>query len=205
MEGVDEIIIASESGSNFRETLYTEYKGTRDRMPDGLRSQIPLIFSFFEKAGIPVFVREGYEADDIIGSLATQITDREIVIISSDKDLCQFVRDGHVRIYDAMKQKNMYEKDVLEKFGVGVSQVRDYLAIVGDTSDNIPGISGFGPKKAVDLLTRYDTLEGIYSHLEDLTPKMRESLENERENAFLSQKLADIVTDLDLSDITLDA
>lgn len=85
--------------------------------------------------------------------------DYQFVIISSDKDLCQFVQDGHVHIYDAMKQKFMKEKDVLEKFGVPTQQVRDYLAIVGDSSDNIPGIAGFGPKKATDLLSKYGTLE----------------------------------------------
>jgi DNA polymerase I len=77
------------------------------------------------------------------------------VIISSDKDLCQFVRDGKVHIYDAMKRKFMKRADVIEKFGIPPEQVRDYLAIVGDSSDNIPGISGFGPKKAVDLLSKY--------------------------------------------------
>ena len=91
------------------------------------------------------------------------------MIVSSDKDLCQFVRDGHVHIFDAMKQKYIREKDVIEKFGVPYQQVCDYLAIVGDSSDNIPGIAGFGPKKAVDLLSKYETLQGIYEHLEELT------------------------------------
>ncbi len=196
----DTIIVASESGSNFRETLFSEYKWTRDRMPDNLRSQIGLIFKFFTTTGIPVLVREGYEADDIIGSI---VYDRdgydEVIIISSDKDLCQFVKDGSVRIYDAMKQKNLRRADVIEKFSVPPEQVVDYLSIVGDSSDNIPGIAGFGPKKAVDLLTKYDTLQGIYDHMDELTPKMQEVLSDQKENAFLSQKLATIVTDLDIS------
>lgn len=201
----DTIIVASESGSNFRETLFTEYKWTRDRMPDNLRSQIGLIFDFFTATGIPVLVREGYEADDIIGSI---VYDRdgfdEVIIISSDKDLCQFVKDGSVRIYDAMKQKNLRRADVIEKFSVPPEQVVDYLSIVWDSSDNIPGIAGFGPKKAVDLLTKYDTLQGIYDHIDELTPKMQEILSDQKENAFLSQKLATIVVDLDISleDIT---
>jgi 5'-3' exonuclease len=125
----------------------------------------------------------------------------EVVVISSDKDLCQFVRDGQVHIFDAMKQKYIREKDVIEKFGVPVGQVCDYLAIVGDSSDNIPGIAGFGPKKAVDLLSKYDTLERIYDHLDELTPKMAEILIAQKENAFLSQQLATIITDLEIEDI----
>ena len=168
-------------------------------MPDNLRSQIGLIFEFFTTTGIPVLVREGYEADDIIGSI---VYDRdgydEVIIISSDKDLCQFVKDGSVRIYDAMKQKNLRRADVIEKFSVPPEQVVDYLSIVGDSSDNIPGIAGFGPKKAVDLLTKYDTLQGIYDHMDELTPKMQEVLSDQKENAFLSQKLASIVIDLDI-------
>ncbi len=195
----DTIIVASESGSNFRETLFAEYKWTRDRMPDNLRSQIGLIFEFFTATGIPVLVREWYEADDIIGSI-THDPDgyTEVIIISSDKDLCQFVKDGRVRIYDAMKQKNLRRADVIEKFWVPPEQVVDYLSIVGDSSDNIPGIAGFGPKKAVDLLGKYNTLEGIYENMSDLTEKMQDILIEQKENAFLSQKLASIVIDLDI-------
>lgn len=215
----DKIIVASESGSNFREKLFTEYKWTRDRMPDNLRSQIADIFVFFETTGIPILVKEGYEADDIIGSI-THDPDgyNEVIIISSDKDLCQFVKDGRVRIFDAMKQKNMRRADVIEKFGVPPEQVKDYLAIVGDSSDNIPGISGFGPKKAVELLSKYHTLKGIYEELWipnyelwmqvqidrekyntcDLTEKTKQGLIENIEKAFLSEKLASIVTDLDI-------
>jgi DNA polymerase I len=130
-------------------------------MPDNLRSQIEGVFALFEAADIRVLARPGYEADDIIGSIAHKYENNghQVVIISSDKDLCQFLRDGHVHIYDAMKRKFMKERDVTEKFGVPAHQVCDYLAIVGDSSDNIPGISGFGPKKAVDLLSKYETLE----------------------------------------------
>lgn len=208
----DRIIIASESGSNFREALFAEYKWTRDRMPDNLRSQIGPIFDFFNLSGIPVLVREWYEADDIIGSVCEQwknkdmiwkisqhFSECEFVIVSSDKDLCQFVQDGKVRIFDAMKQKNLRKSDVIEKFGVPPEQVVDYLSIVWDSSDNIPGIAGFGPKKAVDLLKKYDTLQGIYDNMSELTEKMQEILKDQRENAFLSQKLASIVIDLDLS------
>jgi DNA polymerase I len=197
----DEIIIASESGSNFREELYSEYKGTRDRMPDNLRSQIEGVFACFEAFGIPVLTSDWYEADDVIGTIAASHykSECEVIIISSDKDLCQFVVDGKVRIFDAMKQKNLRRADVIEKFGVPPEQVRDYLSIVGDSSDNIPGIAGFWPKKAEDLLRRFASLSGIYEHLSELPEKMQATLIAQKENAFLSQKLATIVTDLDLS------
>lgn len=217
------IVVATDVGQSFRATEYSEYKAQRDRMPDNLRSQIEGVFALFDAAGIQTLSREWYEADDIIGSLVSLKsngwTDYQFVIISSDKDLCQFVRDGHVHIYDAMKRKFMKEKDVLEKFSVPVHQVRDYLAIVWDSSDNIPGIAGFGPKKAEDLLGKYDTLEGIYRELwvinykiwtqvqldrekyesSDLTPKLKQWLIDNIENAFLSQRLATIITDLDVS------
>lgn len=194
------MVIATDIGKSFRADIFSEYKGTRERMPDNLKSQIAGVFELFSAAGILTLSREWYEADDIIGTIAHQHENNEyqIVIVSSDKDLCQFVRDGHVHIFDAMKHKFIKESDVIEKFGVPVYQVCDYLAIVGDTSDNIPGISGFGPKKAVDLLTKYGTLEGIYENLADLTPKMQEVLIAQKDNAFLSQKLARIITDLDI-------
>lgn len=200
------LVIATDVWQSFRANLYTEYKAQRERMPDNLRSQIDGVFSLFEKSWIPVLAYPGYEADDIIGSIAHEheADEYQIVIISSDKDLCQFVRDGHVHIYDAMKRKFMKEKDVIEKFWVPALKVRDYLAIVGDSSDNIPGINGFGPKKAVDLLTRYGTLEWIYENMSDLTQKMQEVLVLQKENAFLSQTLATIHTDLDIrSDFSL--
>ena len=194
------IVVATDVGQSFRATEYSEYKAQRDRMPDNLRSQIDGVFALFQAAGIQILSQEGYEADDIIGSIVTERSngwmDYQFVIISSDKDLCQFVQDGHVHIYDAMKQKFMKEKDVTEKFGVPTSQVRDYLAIVGDSSDNIPWIAGFWPKKATDLLQKYGTLEWIYEHIRDLTPKMQEVLRDQKENAFLSQKLATIIRDL---------
>jgi DNA polymerase-1 len=126
------MLVATDVGQSFRANLYSEYKGTRERMPDNLRSQIEDIFALFRAAGIEILALDGYEADDIIGSLAHQHEDNsyQIVIISSDKDLCQFVRDGHVHIYDAMKRKFMKEADVLEKFLIPPHQVRDYLAIV---------------------------------------------------------------------------
>ena len=219
----DSIIVANDVGQSFRAKEYSEYKAQRDRMPDNLRSQIDGVFALFEAAGIQVLSQDGFEADDIIGSIVSERsngwTDYQFVIISSDKDLCQFIRDGHIHIYDAMKRKFMKERDVVEKFGVPVWQVVDYLAIVWDSSDNIPWIAGFGPKKAVDLLSKYGSLGDIYRDLWvmnyeiwarvekdeqqysscDLTTKTKETLVDQIENAFLSQKLATIITDLEIS------
>lgn len=194
------VVVTTDVGKSFRADMFSEYKGTRDRMPDNLRSQIDGVFALFDAAGILTLSREWYEADDIIGSIAHQHENDEyqVVIISSDKDLCQFVRDGHIHIFDAMKHKFIKERDVLEKFGIPADQVRDYLSIVGDASDNIPGISGFGPKKAVDLLSKYGSLEWIYDNITELTPKMQDILNTQKENAFLSKKLATIITDLDI-------
>lgn len=195
------LVVTTDVGKSFRADFYSEYKGTRERMPDNLRSQIDGVFALFDAAGIEILSREWYEADDVIGSIAHQHENNEyqIVIVSSDKDLCQFVRDGHVHIFDAMKHKFIKEKDVIEKFWVPYGQVCDYLSIVGDSSDNIPGISWFWPKKAVDLLSKYGTLGWIYDNITDLTPKMQEILIAQKDNAFLSQKLASIITDLDVS------
>ncbi len=197
------LVVVTDVGRSFRADLFAEYKWTRERMPDALRSQIDGVFALFDAAGVQILSREWYEADDLIGSIAHQHEndDYQVVIISSDKDLCQFVRDGHVHIYDAMKRKFIKEADVVEKFGIPAHQVCDYLAIVGDSSDNIPGISGFGPKKAVDLLTKYGTLEWIYENISDLTLKMQAVLVEQRENAFLSQKLARIITDLEIENL----
>lgn len=198
------LVVATDLGSSFRNEIFSDYKATRDRMPDNLRSQIDGVFLLFKTANIQIIGKEGFEADDVMGTLAATIPDdkRQVVIISSDKDLCQFVDDGNVHIYDAMKRKFMRRNDVIEKFGVPPEQVRDYLAIVGDSSDNIPWLAGFWPKKTADLLMKYSSLENIFENLDDYTPKMRESLEKGKEKAFLSQKLATIITDLEIEKIS---
>lgn len=210
------IVVANDVGKSFRANVFEAYKAQRDRMPDNLRSQIEGVFSLFESAWIPILSEEWYEADDIIWSIAIkcQRDYGQVVIISSDKDLCQFVQDGCVHIYDAMKRKFMKRSDVVEKFGVPPEQVRDYLAIVGDISDNIPGINGFWPKKAVSLLSEFQTLESVYESIgvryenqefsfneeqyqaSSMTERQKGGLFDQKENAFLSKYLATIVTDL---------
>ena len=148
-EKPDYVVFAADGpGKTFRTDLYEEYKATRDRMPDELRIQQEYMFEFLDMLHVPVLVAPGYEADDIIGALATRwkgVADLEVVIASSDKDLFQFIGEN-VAVYDMMKQKWYHHADAVDKFGVEPKYVVDYLSIVGDTSDNIPGVAGIGPK-----------------------------------------------------------
>ncbi len=181
---------------NFRVKFYPEYKATRDRMPDDLRAQEGLLFELFEALNVPVLSMGGYEADDIIGTLVTRLredAENDTYVVSGDKDLYQFVGE-RVAVYDTMKRVTARRKEAIEKFGVPPERVVDYLAIVGDSSDNIPGIPGFGPKKAEVLITQFGSLESIYERVGETTGKIRETLEASRDVAFLSKKLATIDT-----------
>lgn len=194
------IFIMDAKGETFREKIYPEYKGTRDRMPDDLKSQEKHITRLLAAMEIPVLEKLGYEADDIIGTLATRLrTDpqNEISILSGDKDLYQFI-GGNVVVYDTMKRSVMRSEQAWEKFGVGPEHVVDYLSITGDSSDNIPGIKGFGPKKAQSLIGEFGSLESIYENLDKMPEKTRLVLEENREVAFLSKKLASIDTTVEI-------
>ena len=189
-------VVMDSREQNFRAKIYAEYKATRDRMPDDLRSQEALFYDLLEALGVPVFALGGYEADDIIGTFVTKMgqdPDNDVYIVSGDKDLYQFVGD-RIAVYDTMKSITARRKEAVEKFGVPPERVVDYLAIVGDSSDNIPGIPGFGPKKAEALISEFGSLEDIYDHLGNVSEKMRQTLEASREVAFLSKKLATIDT-----------
>lgn len=189
-------------GKTFREDIYPEYKGTRDRMPDDLKSQESKIFELLQRMQIPVLEKEGYEADDLIGTLVTNLRadpNNQIYILSGDKDLYQFI-GGNVMVYDTMKRRVAYRDEAIEKFGVPPERVVDYLSIVGDTSDNIPGIPGFGPKKAQALIGEFGSLEDIYAAVDAEHPSIKgktlTTLIEQREKAFLSKRLASIPTDV---------
>lgn len=202
-ERPDELYFIMDSkGKSFREEIYPEYKGTRDRMPDDLRAQESKILELLSRMEIPILSKDGYEADDLIGTLVTRLrTDPEsrIYILSGDKDLYQFI-GGNVMVYDTMKRKIAGREEAIEKFGVPPERVVDYLSITGDASDNIPGIPGFGPKKAQTLISEFGSLEDIYGALDSgaatLTDKTKAVLEEHRETAFLSKRLATIPTDV---------
>lgn len=187
-------------GGSFRNEIYKDYKANRLAPPEELIPQFSLIDELISKMNLPTFSHEHYEADDIIGSACTQWKDQfdEILIASSDKDLMQFV-GGNVKIIDTMKEKIYTEKEVEEKMGVRPDQVIDYLAMVGDTSDNIPGMKGIGAVGAQKLLKEYGTFENIVKHREELKgKKILEAFNNDLENGELSRKLVTIPTDVDL-------
>lgn len=185
---------------SFRKEMYGEYKANRTEMPDDLAVQIPIIKKLIDLLGIPSLERENYEADDIIGTLAIKARKANLhaVIVSGDKDFAQLIGPG-VEMYDTMKEVRYDEKAVKEKWGIRPNQMIDYLAICGDSSDNIPGVAGIGPKGALKLLEEFDTLDGIYQNLEKISSKsVKEKLAKSKELAFLSQKLVTIVTDVDV-------
>jgi len=199
----DYLAVAFDVGKTFRDDLYPEYKATREKMPDDLRVQIKRIRQLVDTFNIPRLEMEGYEADDVLGSAARAATEAGLAvkIITGDRDLLQLV-DSRVIVNLPGKSladaKDYTEDTVMDAMGVRPDQVVDYKALCGDQSDNIPGVYGIGKKTAETLLAKYDTLDGIYAHLDELAPGQRNKLEQDRENAYISQKLAQIVTDLDV-------
>lgn len=188
------------SGGSFRNELYSEYKANRTEPPEDLVPQFPLIVELIEKMNLPNVLHENYEADDLIGSAAVQWKDEfdEILIASGDKDLMQFV-DGPVKMVDTMKDKTYDREGVFEKMGVYPEQIVDYLSMVGDTSDNIPGMKGIGAKGAAKLLAEHETLDKCIE-LKDTFKgkKLINAFENHLDDAILSKKLIQIVTDIPL-------
>lgn len=182
----------------FRHKLSEDYKANRPPMPEELVSQLEPVHEFFRLIGLPEISLDGYEADDVLATLAEHFKGtHRIFFVTGDKDYSQLV-DDQVGIFDLAKDVSMDSEAVFEKFGVWPNQFIDYLALVGDSSDNIPGVRGIGPVSAEKLLKEYGNLESIYEHLEDLKPNMRKKLEEGRDSAFLSRELATIVRDVPL-------
>ena len=189
--------------ASFRTKLYPEYKANRGETPEDLALQIPYIFKLTKALGISYIKKPGYEADDIIGSLSDLALKNKLqtVIVSADKDFAQLINEK-VHMYDPMKNNLFDEKKVLEKWGVFPSQMIDYLSLVGDSSDNIPGVRGVGAKGAQKLLSEYQSLDQIYQNLDKIKSKsLKGKLEDSKKMAFLSQKLIQIKTDLKLGDL----
>lgn len=202
-EKPDYIMVAMDAHApTFRHELFKEYKGTRKGMPDELRSQLPIIREVLKAMDITVIEKPGYEADDILGTLAKkhQSLGYEVTLLSGDRDLLQ-ISDEHIKISipktsgGKTETFNYYPEDVKREYGVTPLEFIDVKALQGDTSDNIPGVTKVGPKTATDLIVKYKNLEGIYENIEDQKGKLRENLENDKEQAFLSRTLARIVID----------
>ncbi len=192
-------VVFDAKGKSFRNDLYPEYKANRPPMPEDLRPQVPLVHDIVRAMGIKVLSVEGVEADDVIGTLATRAAaeGRETVISSGDKDLAQLVNE-HVRMVDTMKDA-IYDHDgVVEKFGVPPERMIDFLTLVGDTSDNIPGVPGVGPKTAVKWLQQYGSLDAVIAHADEIKGKIGDSLRDSLEQLELSRELVRIRRDLEL-------
>jgi DNA polymerase-1 len=198
------IAVVYDAGSvTFRKEMYDQYKANRSAMPEDLVPQIPYIKKFVECLHLPSFELAGFEADDVIGTLADRAAhlssdQADVAIVSSDKDLMQLVND-RIYLYDTMKDVRYFPEQVKEKLGVLPELVADYLGIVGDTSDNIPGVKGIGPKGAVALLEQFGSMEAMYENLDQVKKDgQRKSLAECKDIALLSKKLATVKRDLPL-------
>ncbi len=187
----------------FRHKIFPEYKGTRKPMPDELRMQLPIIREVLAAMGITAIEKEGYEADDILGTLAKRCEKEgyTVTILSGDRDLLQIASDT-VKVAIPTTKGNKtetvgyYTKDVIAKYGVTPAEFIDVKALMGDTSDNIPGVNKVGEKTATGLIATYHTLDSVYEHLDEISGKaLKANLIADRDNAFLSRTLATIETD----------
>ncbi len=194
------------AGGSFRDEIYTEYKATRVKADQTLYDQIPLVHQLVEAFNIPIFTKTGFEADDLIGTLAKKITkthtDITCIVVTGDKDLLQLVDDNKVEVYLLKKGMSDFElfneTHVTEVFAFSPKQLIDYKALRGDTSDNIPGVKGIGEKTATDLIVKFSSLEGVYEALKKenpgITASVAKKLTEGHDNAIMSKKLATIDT-----------
>ncbi|MRR10830.1 DNA polymerase I, partial [bacterium] len=200
----DYLAVAFDTGKTFRNDLYADYKATRAKMPDDLRAQIERIRQMVDAFNLPRLEKEGVEADDVLGSIAKQAVEHGlgVKIITGDRDLLQLVNERVIVNLAGNKlseARDFTPTDVVETLGVRPDQVIEYKGLVGDKSDNIPGVPGVGEKTATSLLERYPTLEDIYAHIDEIKGAMRAKLEAGRDSAFLSRDLATIRTDVGVS------
>jgi len=190
------VVVFDSKKPTFRKDIFPEYKANRDAPPPDLSDQIVAVMDLCKAADLAILQGEGFEADDWIASLVKKSEkDFEVVILSSDKDLTQLI-NPQVSMFDSFRNRWIRKPEVIEKWGVPPEQMLDLLALTGDTSDNIPGIDGVGPKTAARLLTDYQSIDGIYEHLEELSPKMAEKFKQGKEAVTLSKKLIALKDDL---------
>jgi DNA polymerase I len=197
------VVVFDSKAPSFREEISKAYKAQRPPMPDNLSVQTPYVKSLLKAMGLPVLEKDGYEADDIIATLVDRLKDQDtdLVIVTSDKDMMQLVSDK-VIILDTMKGSLIREKDVIEKFGVRPALVADYLALSGDTSDNIPGVPGIGDKTARELVSTLGGLDAIYANLDGIEKtSVREKLRSGRDLAYMSRDLATLRLDVPVETI----
>jgi DNA polymerase I len=199
-------VIFDAPGKTFRDDLYSEYKANREAMPDDLREQIKPIHEIIRAMGIPLLVIPGVEADDVIGTLAQQATEsrRDTVVSTGDKDMAQLVSD-HVTLVNTMTDTTMDRDGVTEKFGVPPERIIDYLSLVGDSVDNIPGVPKVGPKTAAKWLNQFGSLDEIMARADEVKGKVGESLRESLEQLPMAKALTtikcDVELDVDLSEL----
>ena len=200
--GTDSVVATFDTPARtFRHELFPDYKATRERMPDELQAQIPTMQQVLEAQGIPVFMVPGFEADDVMATLATRVASQgqSCVLVTSDKDMAQLVND-RVRLMPPPRAgvtTTLGPGEVEEKYGVRPEHICDLLALTGDSSDNVPGVRGVGPKRAVELLREYGTLEEVLAHAKAVRlPSVRSALEQDAATARLSRELVAVRTDV---------
>ena len=198
----DEILVAWDAGKpTFRHKQFSAYKGTRKPLDEELIVQFPIVREYLDAAGIKRYEQEGYEADDIIGSMAKFCKDVQTTILTSDRDLLQLIdATTHVLLMKKglSEMDLMDEQNLLDTYGITPSQVIEMKGLMGDTADNIPGVQGVGEKTALRLLNQYSTVENVYAHIDEVKGKLKEKLEKDKDNAFMSLELATIYTKMEL-------
>jgi DNA polymerase-1 len=200
-EKPDYLVVAFDSPEKtFRHELYTEYKANRDAPPEELAQQFPFFEPLVEAYGLSSLRRPGFEADDIIGTLAKkgEQTGLEVSIVSGDKDMMQLI-SPNVHMLDTMKNKKFVDADVIEKFGVGPGQVIEVMGLMGDSSDHIPGVAGVGPKTAAELIQKFGSIKSLYERIDEVEKKkVKEKLERDKDNALMSRELVTININMDI-------
>lgn len=197
-------VVLDAGRETFRNQIYKEYKSNRPEAPPDLIPQFPYIRKVLEAMNVAVLELGGYEADDLIATLAKYFSTRqiEVIIVSGDKDLMQLVGDG-IRLFDSGKDKWIGIEGVKEKFGVEPGKVIEVMGLMGDSADNIPGVRGIGEKTAIALIQKYQSLENLYDHLQELeatglrgVERIRKALAAGKDQAFLSRELATVRADV---------
>ncbi|MGQ9509391.1 MAG: DNA polymerase I [Thermodesulfobacteriota bacterium] len=193
-------IIFDSKAPTFRSEIYQAYKANRPPMPEGLAFQIPYIKKIIGGYRIAILEKEGYEADDLIATVAKRASSEvDVVIITGDKDILQLVSD-QIIVYDPMKEKKFGLKEVKERFGVEPKQIVEVMGLAGDPIDNIPGVPGIGEKTAIELIKKFGSIENLLNHLGEIPQKkLREKIEHHGEQARMSRKLAELPTDLPIT------
>ena len=204
-EKPDYLVAAFDSkGKNFRHELFSDYKANRSEMPEEIQTQLPYLWTLLKGMNIPVLRVQGVEADDIIGTVAKQCNDKDLQcnIVSGDKDFMQLINDDtYLYAPQARKrEKEIFDSNkVIEKWGVGPKNIIDLLGLMGDSSDNVPGVQGVGPKTAMKLIKEYGSIQNIYDNIDTIkNEKMRDKLLSNKDNAILSKQLVTILTDVNI-------